>query len=402
MATDWRESIEENHSLIDQTADNIRLEVEGELGECGIDITQKKITLNGDTEVNGMLTLNDDTQGFKVTGNGGNTYITPKTIGAESAWSNRAAIDIICTRRVSEVIVEDTQYYQGVFTSTNSFGYAKSGSQLILKNHSLSFQQKGYSPITPVTSGATKTYTKYYIYIGSSTTPIEVTVNGTSASSITTFTISSGGNVKVVQEVHGVFRKEDIHTSSSQSSLATIPEMVCTQSYVATMPTGTVESVIGYDGLGVNFGNGKYVYIGQESAVFKFGNNGLKVTANGLQKWNGSAWVGFNVKETATIAAESAAVSFSSLKAIGDSVEVAMVTSSGDQYKVRLPNNPHNGQILRVYNISSNAITIWANKTIRWNETTYSAGNAGMSLDNYRGCEIIYNSNMWHAHKFTE
>ena len=59
--------------------------------------------------------------------------------------------------------------------------------------------------------------------------------------------------------------------------------------------------LIGYDGLAVNFGTSATAYIGAESTTIKYGQHGIKVSSSGLQKWNGSNWVGINNKKVKTI-----------------------------------------------------------------------------------------------------
>lgn len=74
-------------SLIRQTADNIQMQV----NDISIKIDNKKIVLDGNTEVNGSLTLTDEEQGFILQGVSGNTYIQPKSIESYEAFSNKAS-----------------------------------------------------------------------------------------------------------------------------------------------------------------------------------------------------------------------------------------------------------------------------------------------------------------------
>ena len=62
--------------------------------------------------------------------------------------------------------------------------------------------------------------------------------------------------------------------------------------------------LIGYDGLAVNFGTSATAYIGTDSTTIKYGQNGIKVSNNGLQKWNGSSWVGINSKKVITMTSD--------------------------------------------------------------------------------------------------
>ena len=65
-----------SQSMIKQTAESILAQV----NDTYIKIGDGNITLNGDTKVNGSLTLNDKKQGFLLVGNGGTTEISPNSI----------------------------------------------------------------------------------------------------------------------------------------------------------------------------------------------------------------------------------------------------------------------------------------------------------------------------------
>lgn len=64
-------SSQDTYSSISQTAESILAQV----NDTYVKIGDGNITLNGDTKVNGSLTLNDDKQGFLLMGNGGTTEI---------------------------------------------------------------------------------------------------------------------------------------------------------------------------------------------------------------------------------------------------------------------------------------------------------------------------------------
>ena len=69
-------------SELTQTANNIQLNVYDELrNKTGIDITNGKIVLNGNTEIDGNLNITDSTQGFTLVGAEGITQISPQSIG---------------------------------------------------------------------------------------------------------------------------------------------------------------------------------------------------------------------------------------------------------------------------------------------------------------------------------
>ena len=58
--------------------------------------------------------------------------------------------------------------------------------------------------------------------------------------------------------------------------------------------------LIGYDGLAINFGTSSTAYMGAEGTTFFYGNNGLRISSSGLQKWNGSNWIGIHDESVKT------------------------------------------------------------------------------------------------------
>lgn len=73
-------------STINQTAENIEAKVDN----VSVKIDSGQITLNGNTKVQGDLTISDATNGFTITNNDNyNTIIKPQSIGEYSDYSNR-------------------------------------------------------------------------------------------------------------------------------------------------------------------------------------------------------------------------------------------------------------------------------------------------------------------------
>lgn len=397
MPTDWRESIEENHSLIEQTATGIKLDVEGELGECGIDITQNKITLNGNTEVNGSMTIQGTDDGFRLVGNGGETLIRPESIGTYSEFASKSNKALIPSRTLLEYLTETTNNYTATWeTYEYDFGSVNNGASISINNRAVSFRKENSgNNVTPLSVSVV-----YILKVGN-TQIGTFTDTSASMSNTKTYTASSGGTLKIQQTVTATFDKTTINNLFPQTSseLSTMPRLVCSQYYNATVPISSIFSLLSFDGMAFNFGSGNVVYFGNEGATLKYGNNGLRITTSGVQQFINGSWVTHNVKKVQNITASSA--SYSSLTPISDDTEIAMVSNSGQDYKIRLPNNPVNGQVLRVYNIGSKDIKMYANKTINYCGSTYSSGN-GLGLQSSRGCECIYYSNTWYVHQFIE
>ena len=86
------------YSTIKQTANEILAQVNNTYVKIG----DGNITLNGDTKVNGSLTLNNDKQGFLLMGNGGTTEISPKSIGTYQSFKDKK-LNVIRTHYVSDI-----------------------------------------------------------------------------------------------------------------------------------------------------------------------------------------------------------------------------------------------------------------------------------------------------------
>ena len=79
-----------SQSMIKQTANEILMSVNNTYLKIG----DGNITLNGDTQVNGSLTLHDEDTGFVLQGTSGTTEIKPKSIGTYENFKNTASIVI--------------------------------------------------------------------------------------------------------------------------------------------------------------------------------------------------------------------------------------------------------------------------------------------------------------------
>ena len=101
-------------SLIQQTAKQIMLKVD----EVSLRIDNQKIVLDGDTEVNGSLTLDNTETGFILKGNGGETNISPKSIGTYSSFTATSAITSIIARNISSTMYDPKIMEEGNDSST--------------------------------------------------------------------------------------------------------------------------------------------------------------------------------------------------------------------------------------------------------------------------------------------
>lgn len=261
-------------SQIVQTANNILLQV----SNCGINIDQRQITLNGQTVVNGNLTLNDANQGFLLEGNGGRTLISSQSIGTYNDFIQKTAIAQSVSLSNSEPLVKtvesSTTYYTASFRFEKEFGFAKSGSTITVTNESYNFNNNGNLTQYTVTS-------KQYMVRENDVYKGLLTVGEP-------FTISSDSTIKIVTNLSVRFAKVNDEKQYVTSTL----------NYSINIPINDAFTLIGFNGLGCNFANNKTVYIGSEGTYIKYGNAGFKITNNSVKKMNSDGvWVNLDTKE---------------------------------------------------------------------------------------------------------
>lgn len=284
---EWEPSVFDGHqftsSTIKQTADEILLQV----GECGINIDNHSITLNGETEINGSLTLHDDNQGFLImdpTGAKGQTQITPKSIGTYGTFSGNAN-SLSPVGKSYDIMMRPSSngLVYGTWTTTNTFNNIPSGKTITLQDYNARFMIPGTGtviyPPTPYSSYVTATWQIY----DNGTLRKTIKKYSLRETILDTYTKNSNGQLKIVFTVSAYIQA----STASQSSNIINGAIV----YRMNVPQDAF-TLIGYDGIGLNFGNDKTAYFGADGTYFKYGNFGIRVTSSGLQKTtNGTTWV---------------------------------------------------------------------------------------------------------------
>lgn len=243
-------------SLIKQTADQILLKVD----DVALSINDKKIVLDGDTEINGSLTMDNTDQGFILKGDSGITQITPQSIGSYSDFASKATTTIpIAWKRNQSLLngaeqIEMYDYQIGQLSANTAISLRK-------------------GVIGGNWSGATKIADIFYIILkdGSQVKSVKVATT-TNSGTILDYTTTQSGNYSI--RVQFTLKPWVTTTCQFDVSLDLI------------LPTGCF-SLIGYDGMAMNFGNQKTVYFGSDGAYISYGNNRLKIDANGVYKFGG-------------------------------------------------------------------------------------------------------------------
>ena len=113
-----------------------------------VKIDNKQIELNGDTKVNGSLTLTDADQGFVLNGGSGKTVISPQSIGSFYGFQNIA-------NTISRLYASTSEFGSNTltntvifnFTKTFSIGTVSSGKTVTLSNGVISFMKTNSSTV---------------------------------------------------------------------------------------------------------------------------------------------------------------------------------------------------------------------------------------------------------------
>ena len=221
----------QSQSLIQQTADNIRLEVMN----CGVDIDNERIRLNGDTLIEGNLTVQGDGVGFTLAGSGGTTEIISDSIGS---WNSFSATSLVRQTK-SSYSVSNPKTVSGKYQHTMNqwlyFGWVNNGNTVTFNSFDTSLEPSTYS-------SANNTFTFYIdgTQIGSASyTGIRNSLVNRS------FTASKSGNLQVK-------RTMTLRTTHSGQYSAFL--------YLTVTYATNAYSKIAYDGMGFNLGNGHHIF----------------------------------------------------------------------------------------------------------------------------------------------
>lgn len=282
----WEKELLNNQSLIRQTANDIEMSVNNI--SLRLDGISSEIELNGDTKINGSLTMNDTTQGFLLTNGNNTTQISPQSIGTYADFQSRTNNLIHVSQNNTKELTDLSSYYQTTLEYTYSMGTIPNNTLVTVKNYSATpfyaNSVRGHFLVSPTYySGVVR------IYQGS-TQKASTTITSSSATTVCNATTTASEEVKVTIALTVRFSKTAIDNIYASASALEIPNVTGYVQYEIQLPT-TSFMLIGYDGLAVNFGNNKTAYIGSDSTTIQYGNYGIRISTSGLQKYNGSTWV---------------------------------------------------------------------------------------------------------------
>lgn len=331
-----------SQSMIKQTANEIMMSV----NDTYVKIGDGNITLNGDTKVNGSLTLNDENQGFLLLGDSGTTEISPKSIGTYNEFKSKTT-NVIKTHYNSTIYgspTVDGNFYGFSWNVSQKLGTFKKGSYIKLIDYTnVVFANVGIEQIGIGTPSAT-----FNIYENGTLTKT-ITVGNKTSVDICNYTVV-GDNVEVM--VAGRFTKnasasiwgvnQDILSPrginiTNKPVLRPMPSITVTVNWKNEVPTSSAFMLIGYDGFAVNFGNNKTVYCGADGFIANYGDNEFRITSDGIWRRNQS-----NIKVLKGTNNSNSPATYT----VQEPVDTVLCV--GNYCKVIFPPNPYEGQTFRI------------------------------------------------------
>ena len=370
-----------SQSMIKQTADSIMMSV----NDTYVKIGDGNITLNGDTKVNGSLTLNDENQGFLLLGDSGTTEISPKSIGTYDEFKSKST-NVIKTHynsRVSGFQSADGNLYGFSWNVAQKLGTFKKGSYIKLIDYTnVAFANVGTEQIGIGTPSAT-----FYIHENGTLTKT-ITVGDKTSVDIGNYTVV-GDNVEVM--VTGRFTKnvsqsiwgtnQDIifprDTNITIKPIRPMPSITVTVNWKNEVPTSSGFMLIGYDGFAVNFGNNKTVYCGADGFIASYGTNEFRITSDGIWRNNHP-----NVKVVKGTDNSNSPATYT----VQEPVDTVLCT--GNYCKIIFPRNPYEGQTFRILDKALAETYINSNGKKVVNHQTGGDGRV-LNLD-YLGSQVFW------------
>lgn len=330
-----------SQSMIKQTAESIMMNVNNTYVKIG----DGNITLNGDTKVNGSLTLNDEDQGFLLLGDSGTTEISPKSIGTYNEFKSKTT-NTIKTHFNSTIYgspTVDGALYGFSWNVQQKLGTFKKGSYIKLLDYTnVAFANDGPLQHSIGTPSAT-----FYIHENGRLTKT-ITVGDKTSVDIGNYTVV-GDNVEVM--VTGRFTKnvstsiwgtsQDIlsprDTNITIQPIKPMPSITVNVDWKNEVPTSSGFMLIGYDGFAVNFGNNKTVYCGADGFIASYGINEFRITSDGIWRNNHP-----NIKVLKGTDNSNSPATYT----VQEPVDTVLCT--GNYCKIIFPPNPYEGQTFRI------------------------------------------------------
>ena len=370
-----------SQSMIKQTAESIMISV----NDTYVKIGEGNITLNGETKVNGSLTLNDEDQGFLLLGDSGTTEISPKSIGTYNEFKSKTT-NTIKTHFNSTIYgspTVDGALYGFSWNVQQKLGTFKKGSYIrVIDYTNVAFANVGTLQYSIGTPSAT-----FYIHENGTLTKT-ITVGDKTSVDIGNYTVV-GDNVEVM--VTGRFTKnvsasiwgtsQDIlsprDTNITIQPIKPMPSITVNVDWKNEVPTSSGFMLIGYDGFAVNFGNNKTVYCGADGFIASYGINEFRITSDGIWRNNHP-----NIKVLKGTDNRNSPATYT----VQEPVDTVLCV--GNYCKVIFPPNPYEGQTFRILDKALEETYINSNGKKVVNHKTGGDGKV-LSLD-YLGGQVFW------------
>lgn len=333
-----------SQSMIKQTADEILMKANNTYIKIG-----DAIILNGDTKINGSLTINDADNGFILQGISGTTEIKPKSIGTYEEFKNKT--NIVINTDYSRNVNGDykgndangsmTYYY--AYEETHNWGNRKKYDYISLDG--FSFMMRFINNRGETFATIDKQYILNYEILENGTVKKQGTLKGVKS---LTYTVTADSQVTFKVKYH--FTDSSTEYNSSKNHDYQLPLVLLSFMWNTTYPSSGIHTVIGQDGWASNFGNNTTVYCGKDGFIANYGDTLFKITTDGIvERRNGASIETISGSTLSRLPYE---------YKLKDGIDT-ILCKQGNTIII-LPTNPYQGQRVKIYDKSPDGET-WIN-----------------------------------------
>lgn len=336
-------SNQETYTMIQQTADEILIKANNTYIKVG-----DAITLNGDTKINGSLTINDANNGFILQGTSGTTEIKPKSIGTYEDFKNTTSI-VINTNydRLVEGTYKGTSNgsmtYYYAYEETHDWGNRKKDDYILLEG--FLFLMRFFNSAGDSFFITDNQYTLNYEILENGTVKKQGTLKDVKS---LTYTVTADSQVTF--KVKYNFTHSSTAYNPSKNHLYQLPLVQLSFMWDIRIPSSGIHTVIGQDGWASNLGNNTTVYCGKDGFIAEYGDSLFKITTDGIvERRNGASIETISGSTSSTLPYE---------YKLKDGIDT-ILCKQGNTIII-LPTNPYQGQRVKIYDKSPDGET-WIN-----------------------------------------
>lgn len=328
----YSNAISVTQSMIKQSAEEIKLQV----NDTYLKIGDGNITLNGDTQVNGALTLTNSDQGFILSGGKGVTEIMPKSIGDYQTFQQKSSRTIKTSGNYQAIGgggsfgSSSTLHITYNWTVRQSLGKLSKGSYIQLTEYGATVRKTNSGTVLGYPDAIFRFYED-----GVLKSTLD-TVKTSSKNPLGSYTTSAEADITVV----GVFSYNTTSSDIGWTGGGMIPTATLGVGWTNILPTSAY-MLIGYDGIAINFGSNKSAFIGSEAAIFNYGDYQLKISDKGISKQNRR-----NVYVVRGNGTTSSPITYT----VEDPIDTVLCIAINS--KVIFPSNPYDGQEIKIFDKS--------------------------------------------------